>query len=192
MKKKKVYVGSLVLGLLLVICYMLPASKVKAAMSTNSDSSISFQAGALSILSVPNFEFGTWEISPVNRTYSLQADASIAVADLRGSTSGWTLTVKQETQLKTQQNEELSGAQILMKTGTATPSTAITLPSQIQLIPGNAATVMTCSGNAGSNLIQATWQGKNVTLTVPGSTSKYATQYTCTLTWTLADVPTNE
>lgn len=70
-------------------------------MSSNSNSSVFFQAGALSILSVPNFDFGTWEISPLNRTYSLQSDASVAIADLRGTTSGWTLTVRQEAQLKT-------------------------------------------------------------------------------------------
>lgn len=50
---------------------------------------------------------------------------------------------------------------------------------------------MSASGNSGSNLIQATWQVKNISLTVPGSTSKFATQYTSTLTWTLAEVPSN-
>lgn len=173
------------------VYFLLSPNSVKAAMSSNSNSSISFQAGTLSILSVPNFDFGTWEISPLNRTYSLQSDASVAIADLRGTTSGWTLTVRQEAQLKTQQNEVLEGAQILMKDGSVTPNNSANIPSQIQLIPGNTVTVMSASGNSGSNLIQATWQAKNISLTVPGSTSKFATQYTSTLTWTLAEVPSN-
>lgn len=192
-KKNKLYASLFgTFALSIGMCLLLPPSSIKAAMSSNSNSSVSFQAGALSILSVPNFDFGTWEISPLNRTYSLQSDASVAIADLRGTTSGWTLTVRQEAQLKTQQNEVLEGAQIMMKDGSVTPNNSASIPSQIQLIPGNTATVMSASGNSGSNLIQATWQAKNVSLTVPGSTSKFATQYTSTLTWTLAEVPTND
>ena len=41
----------------------------------------------------------------------------------------------------------------------------------------------------GGNKVQKT---DSITLTVPGSTTKYADKYTTQLTWTLSDVPGND
>lgn len=131
----------------------------------------------------------------------------VQVTDLRGSFSGWSLTVKQNDQFKTLAGSELRGAELQFNnasTNTASSSPAPTVLETITMIPDNGGVesrILTASEGqgAGTHVIrfgsndgtsdENSSMAKGVQLAVPGSTQKQSKVYTTTLTWILSDVP---
>lgn len=188
--------------------------------------------GPLSIDFVSTLNFGSNKISSSDEVYYAEPQviwndtdedsvvengetstrpAYVQVSDNRGTNSGWTLTVRQETQLnnRSAQNSVLTGAEIKLKNGTASShmsnTTAPIVNTSIILVPGATSTVMTAAAGGGAGTwvdyfgtleninVEGTAVEKNtaVTLSVPGSTPKDAVLYSATLIWTLSEIPEN-
>lgn len=170
---------------------LMDVSVEAATQNDSSTGSVEFIPGALTLDSVPNFDFGSQKITTKNQTYQSKTENIATVTDLRGSSVGWNLTVKQDTQLKTAQNEELKGAQLSLSRGvlqTSSDDTA-TVSNGI-LIPGGASVkVLDATVGQGNGTFSANWASDGSTLEVPGSSVKLAKHYTANLTWTLTDAP---
>ncbi|MCU4733701.1 WxL domain-containing protein [Bacillus cereus] len=135
----------------------------------------------------------------------------VQVSDKRGTNAGWSLTVKQEGQLKNEntKNKELTGAEITFAQSTPVSNIEnVTAPKVMDftLDPNGASSkVMVASNGSGAG----TWvdrfgsaekvtidgeqvlKNKAITLSVPGKTPKDAAKYETKLTWTLTDAPGN-
>lgn len=178
--------------------------------------------GPLSIDYASSLDFGQNKITNVDEVYYSEAQGfsgSIAgqhrgnyvqVTDNRGTNGGWTLSLKQEGQLKSDSAKlykELTGAQISINDSVAESiAEGVIAPkvTNLKLDPSGASSeIMSAAQGAGTG----TWvdrfgkaeemtidgkkvqKNKAVTLSIPGKTPKEATKYTTKLTWTLTDVP---
>lgn len=175
-------------------------------------------AGPLSIDFASSFDFGTQDITSMDKTYTAIAqkwtDAKgnetqganyVQVTDNRGTLAGWTLSVKASnfttaSGLVGSEGKTLTGAQITMDNG------RIASASQLPADKASAKTVLTpevqsglllgaTTGNgAGTSLLAFGTEntaGSSVSLFVPGATTKLAANYSADLTWLLSDTPAN-
>lgn len=167
--------------------------------------------GPLSIDFASNFKFGTQKITTATKTYyaALQtftdaADAPnyVQVTDKRGTAEGWILSVKQNEQFKTAENDGLKGAVISTSNGTTASIMdddyrPTTVNPAVNFTPGAENVLVSASANQG----MGTWiykfgtdanEGASaIALEVPGKSVKLAKTYTTTLTWNLKSVPTD-
>lgn len=167
-------------------------------------------SGPLSIDYVSNLRFGEQKTTGTDMTYYAQLDNIIAsdgteisrpnfvqVTDKRGSNAGWHLTVTQDGQFKSGE-DELAGAVLkLDHASLSTPNDGIepTANQGISLTPGVSSDVLDAKEDQGTG----TWlnrfgadeeEGKSsVSLSVPGKTKKVQGEYKTSLTWTLTDTP---
>lgn len=171
-------------------------------------------AGPLSLDYASSLDFGKQKITSSKQIYYAKAqtylDGSgqlktgpnyVQVTDNRGIEAGWQLQVKQNSQFKTMDNEELTGAQITFKNGTTISVSESVKPTGVAMItvkPTNELTdVMMASEGQGAGTHLLTWGNdqataeKSIELSVPGTTTKYAKKYATTFTWVLADTPKN-
>jgi len=126
----------------------------------------------------------------------------VQVTDKRGSQAGWNLSVTQNGQLKTTDDDELIGASLSMTDGalisTVDNKYAPELTATNVLIPDQKAPLMNAEKGKG----MGTWlykfgtdtntdAAKAVTLSVPGKSVKLAKEYKTTLTWSLENTPAN-
>lgn len=202
-----------------------PEKPVKPIDPTNPEGPNPGTNGPLSIDYASSLDFGQNKITNTDQTYYAKAQEFseghiageyrgnyVQITDNRGTIGGWTLTLKQEDQLKSEtakKYKELIGAQISLTNSVAeTISENVVSPivTDVKLDPAGASTVI-MAANEGSgagtwvdrfgNAEEMTVDGKNVqknkavTLTIPGKTPKEAVKYTTKLTWTLTDVPGN-
>lgn len=167
--------------------------------------------GPLSIDYASSFLFGTQKISSNDKTYFAQPQAFkdgstgpnyVQVTDKRGTLEGWALSVKQEAQFTTEENQTLEGATISFTNASLTSSMADefkpTAQTKATLQPGQETPLVSAAKNQGIG----TWiyrLGENadqakesVQLFVPGKAVKLAKEYKTTLTWTLKSAPTND
>lgn len=175
-------------------------------------------AGPLSIDYASSLSFGSNKITNKDAVYFAEPQKLkdgtvranyVQVTDTRGNNGGWTLTVKQEGQLKneTTTNEELTGSVLSLTGGAAVSNTTnVVAPTVSDVIldsAGAASEVMSAKVGQGA----LTWlnvfgtledtqvegetvkKNKAITLSIPGTTPKDAVKYTTNLTWTLSDVP---
>ena len=178
--------------------------------------------GPLSLDYASILDFGEQLISTKNQTYYASPQLFrgddgnpdennpvplyVQVTDKRSGEKGWSLSVKQNGQFKSETNKkELTGAEITFYSGnvysyseSAQPSV---VKSQFSLTPdGTGAAQKVVEANKSEGF--GTWvyrfgESANndysaVSLSVPGSTVKENDTYTTSLTWTLNDVPSNE
>ncbi|MGE8037587.1 WxL domain-containing protein [Lysinibacillus sp. NPDC093692] len=169
--------------------------------------------GPLSIDYASSLSFGDPEISSFTKRYDVnpqkfgnrtpaEGPNYVQVTDSRGTQAGWILQVKQSGQFETAEKEELQGAKIIFSNvgvNSAAQSTHATSPDSFDLkfdTDGNpvAETVMTAVKGAGAGTFVLAFgdnntAAKSIQLEVPGSSTKYAKQYSTTLTWTLTEAP---
>ena len=156
--------------------------------SKDSTASVEFktpETGALTLKEVPNFDFGTHEISTDDQVYSNTTEGKAQVQDIRGTVSGWSVSVLQNDDFK-QGSTVLDGAQMKIASPAAdngTTSDAATLAK------GTAVEVWNAAKGTGNYLSNLTFDGTEgqATLDVPGASEKITGSYTTTLTWTLSD-----
>jgi len=167
------------------------------------------EKGPLSIDYVSDFDFGTHDIPTADTTYTALDDNGVAnyvqVTDQRaGTPKGWSLTVSQKGQF-TDGTDQLTGAAITIGNGdTRTPTNnypesnktvTSTTNANLALNPdGTTLNVMNAKAGGGSG----TWVdafgtkgSSTVKLMGPAAAHPNATKYNTTLTWSLADTPTN-
>ncbi|MFD4705051.1 WxL domain-containing protein [Gottfriedia sp. NPDC058432] len=164
---------------------------------------------SLSIDYVSNFNFGVQETSGKNEVYTAQLDEVkqtsdgsiikvpnfIQVTDHRRTKTGWKLTVQQNEQFKSG-NNELTGAVLKLNNPFLNSSTEAQykpVANTLTLVPGGGAQNLAYA-DEGKGL--GTWTiayGQNsssITLFVPGAAYKeVGAKYKTTLTWTLVDAP---
>ncbi|MCO6018754.1 cell surface protein [Carnobacterium divergens] len=168
-------------------------------------------AGPLSIDFASSFGFDEQKITTKDEVYNAKAQILsdgtfrpnyLQVTDKRGGANGWTVQVKQDTQFASASGT-LDGALISVKNGQVDSISTSTVPSLVN--KSFDLTIDEDGAGVSQNIVGAktgegagTWvyrfgddtnKETSVTLAVPGSTTKYAEEYTTELTWTLADVP---
>ncbi|MDT2397109.1 WxL domain-containing protein [Enterococcus avium] len=171
-------------------------------------------AGPLSIDYASSLDFGTQKITSKDEVYKAKAQKYldkdnnektgpnfVQVTDNRGTEAGWTLQMKQNSQFKTTDAEELTGAVITFKNGnvvTASDSAKPTGQATIVADPSGALkNVMAAKDGQGAGTYLLDWgtdaatAAESIELSVPGSTTKYAKKYSTTFTWVLTDTPGN-
>ena len=185
-------------------------------------------SGPLSIDFASSIDFGQNKISNVDQLYYAEAQylwnddhtevdinsarpLYVQVTDKRGTNTGWSLYVKEESQFKNENtlNKELTGAEITFTNGKAISSMEnISMPEtyDFTLTPNVGSKVMIATENSGAGtwidrfgeLEEKVVEGKNVlkdtsvSLVVPGKTPKDAVQYNTKLTWILTNTPQND
>lgn len=204
-----------------------PAKPVTPIDPTDPDGPNPGTQGPLSIDYASSLDFGKNRISNKDQVYFARAQKYqnghadspnfVQISDNRGTNGGWTLTVKQEEQLKATTetlNDVLTGAQIKLSNPTVNSNAQnVAEPvanDAIELVPGTGSVVTTAAQGAGAGTWATYWgevesieerdengetQNVNVTkdvqLSVPGSTPKDAVKYQTKLVWSLTDVPGN-
>ncbi|RQW20315.1 WxL domain-containing protein [Bacillus sp. C1-1] len=167
--------------------------------------------GPLSIDYASSFEFGEHKITSTTETYYAAPQTFrnsdkisplyVQVTDNRGTESGWTLSVVQNGQFATADNEVLNGAEITVNHAAVKSIAASSKPSHAQesftLTPEAKSTPLQASKGEGAGTYTyhfgtSETADSSVSLEVPGATTKYAKNYSTTLTWTLSDTPGNE
>ncbi|HFD0793059.1 TPA: WxL domain-containing protein [Enterococcus faecium] len=162
-----------------------------ATQDSKSTGQVEFIGGDLTLDAVPSFDFGKQNITTNTQTYNAQSESIATVSDLRGTAAGWNLTVKQDTQLKTTENDVLVGAQLQLSDGSleTTGNDTATVSNGVLVPEGAALKVLDAESGKGTGTFSAKWATTGATLEVPGSSTKLAKQYTADLTWTLTDAP---
>lgn len=189
-------------------------------------------SGPLSIDFASSFDFGANEISNNDETYYARSQLIVSpdgnkvearpnyvqVTDNRGTSEGWTLSVKQQGQLKADvktPNKELTGAYIKLsapKVRSNSNSVSPTPTKELILNPSESENiVLSALLDEGSGTWTNAWGEpelatetaedgsehdvsitKAVELFIPGETPKDAAVYKSILTWVLSDLPSNQ
>lgn len=166
--------------------------------------------GPLSIDFASSLDLGTQKISSTDEIYQAAAQEMmkdgekvtvpnyVQVTDNRGTLAGWTLEVQQMGQFKSDKNE-LTGAEVTFDNGQInsisesakpTSSGTFTLDAETQALSG----VMSAQATQGAGTTVNAFgneetMAESITLTVPGKTTKYATEYRTVFNWVLTDAP---
>ncbi|MDA3972744.1 WxL domain-containing protein [Enterococcus thailandicus] len=114
----------------------------------------------------------------------------IQVTDVRGTGSGWSLTLKQNGQFKTSTNTILQNAQLQLTMSKKRAQLKIGYPINAQVINpnGTETQIMGASSGLGIGITQLHFLAK---LEIPQSTMKLSDEYKTTFTWSLKDVPSD-
>ncbi|MGM0215889.1 WxL domain-containing protein [Enterococcus sp. AZ109] len=170
--------------------------------------------GIRSIDYASSFQFGKQKITATDQTYYAQdlsyqtTDGTqkrgpnyVQVSDLSGTGSGWLLSVKQNEQFHTSNNQELENAELTFLKGTIVSNVDQMFAPQadeeiIFRSISEEKNVVTANENQG----MGTWlyrfgssaNEQVIQLKVPGSSVKYAKEYRTSLTWALKNVPGND
>ncbi len=167
-------------------------------------------AGPLSIDFASSFQFGKQLITSETKDYyaDLQSFAAspdapnyVQVTDKRGTQEGWSLSVVQNGQFKTADDEALEGAALSIANGSMTSITdmqyAPTATASDTFVPGSEVTLVNEEEGKGMGTwiykfgADAAEGSEAVKLNVPGRSVKLAKEYRTTLTWKLNNVPEN-
>lgn len=193
MKTNKILVGIAALSMIFSTSMVVHAEEIDNHESTSDIGFTTPTEGALTLVNVADFDFGSNPISAKDEVYTNKTETMTTVQDIRGTETGWTVQVAQNGQFKADK-KELTSAQITLKTptisdqstGSATAKTEITLNTD-----GSSATILEAAAGLGNGVTIENFAKDAATLSVPGETVKVAKQYETSLTWTLLDQPAN-
>lgn len=205
------------LGLMLSVS-LLAGAAINASAADDpqiSNGHVAFTGGDINIdngntsVTSADLEFDTHKISKEDTGIytNTNGDAKVAVQDLRGNPTGWSLSVAQGAQFATADGQELENAVISLhgefddRASSSIGELAPTVDDQLVLTPGTKGSDGTTQ-NGPSQVLMSAEKGKgNGTsiakiagsrLTVPEQSARVATDYSTTLTWELAATPANE
>lgn len=189
-----------------------PLKPVVPVDPTNPAGPMEGTGGSLSFDFASSFQFGSQVISTKDETYyalpqeytdfdgtKKKGPNYVQVTDVRGTGSGWQLSVKQNGQFQTAEAQKLAGAELWLKNGemisTLSDSYAPSAKETIEMPLDSEVNVITANNEQGIGTwlyrfgSDETSGGRSVQLNVPGSSVKYAKKYQTSLTWSLKDVP---
>ncbi|EOH95015.1 hypothetical protein UAW_02094 [Enterococcus haemoperoxidus ATCC BAA-382] len=193
MKTNKILVGFAVVSMVFSGSMVVNAEGIE---NQESKSDIGFTApeeGALTLLNVADFDFGSNPISAKDEVYKNKAETTTTVQDIRGTEAGWTVQVAENGQLKAGA-KELSNAQITLKTPTISAKSTGSADVKTDVVlntDGSGTTILEATEGQGNGVTIEDFDTNAAILEVPGETVKIAKQYETTLTWTLLDQPAN-
>lgn len=167
--------------------------------------------GPLSIDFASSFSFGDQKVSTVTKNYKaapqkLSGGESranyVQVSDKRGTFAGWSLSVTQNEEFTSEDDDELTGAQLSFSNLEMKSNLSQDVAPSISYVEDTPLVVGAEMGlvSAVQDFGMGTWvlafgdtakAGESVNLMVPGTTVQMTKEYRTTLTWTLSDVPTN-
>ncbi|EOL45138.1 WxL domain-containing protein [Enterococcus caccae] len=193
MKANKILVGIAALSMIFSTSMVGHAEEVENHESTSDIGFTTPTEGALTLVNVADFDFGSNPISAKDEVYKNQTETTTTVQDIRGTEAGWTVQVAQNGQFKADK-KELTSAQMTLKTptisdqstGSATVKTDVVLNTD-----GSSTTILDAGTGFGNGVTIESFAKEAATLSVPGETAKVAKQYETTLTWILLDQPAN-
>lgn len=173
--------------------------------------------GPLSLDFASSLNFGKQKITSTDKTYFAasqkvkEADGTVTekpnyvqLTDNRGTLAGWSLSVKQDGQFKTDSGKALTGAKITFMNGQKESISESTAPATVK----NEFDLTSDGTGAQSNVFAAqndqgagTWiyrfgdesnHATSIKLDVPGKTTKVKdSPYKTKIVWTLSDMPSN-
>lgn len=174
-------------------------------------------SGPLSIDVATDFLFELGKVSTKDEVYKAEAAKVIngdgetvdrpnyvQVTDKRGGQKGWTLSLTQNGQFKTADEQVLEGAQIKIKNietvgmADSLATAPSYVPATVELDANGSSTKPILAANADEG--GGTWiarfgdldtMAESVELLIPGTSVQEADTYTTDLTWSLSDVPNN-
>lgn len=160
------------------------------------NATVTFTGGTLTLAEVPTFDFGEETIAGTTQNYEMEkAIKPIQISDLRGSHTGWKLTVSLSEFEDTQKQSSLQGAALNIATVSVVavndtvgePPSVLGAPLKITAdSSASALSVFTANTGIGGGVWQMTLADATLEV-LPGSASAGAN--TATLTWTLQDTP---
>ncbi|WP_157456712.1 WxL domain-containing protein [Carnobacterium maltaromaticum] len=171
-------------------------------------------SGPLSLDYASSLNFGKQKITTDNEIYyakpqNVEVSKGVfedkplyaQITDGRGTLKGWTLSVSQKAQFKTDKGDELEGAVIRFTNGEQASVSLAKPPSVVKSVinvtgklKGESSKVMAAKeGEAGGTYVYRLGNDKtkesSVALEIPGDTVKKKAIYSTTLIWTLNDTP---
>jgi hypothetical protein len=171
------------------------------AQEMDSDATISFRGGSLTLDVVPTVDFGEQTIVAEEVTYQSETtDPYVQVTDNRGTGTGWSVSAVMSPFTAGEEGEEtLPGALLTFSGGVVGSESNSADPvanSSIELHPGGDSTnVVTAEENQGLGLWVTSWSpteesglNDNVTLNIPPGSATTGT-HTAAITWTLTSAP---
>ncbi|MFB9768716.1 WxL domain-containing protein [Lactiplantibacillus modestisalitolerans] len=205
------------LGLMLSVS-LLAGAAINASAADDPQTSnghVAFTGGDINIdngntaIESADLEFDSHQISKSDAGVynNTNGKAKVAVQDLRGNPTGWSLSVAQGQQFHTGDGQELENAVITLQSdflgdeSSSIGDLAPTVTDELALTPGTKGSDGTVQ-NGPSQVLMSADNGKgNGTstasiigsrLNVPTKSARVATDYSTTLTWELAATPANE
>jgi hypothetical protein len=159
----------------------------------NSNATIQFTEGILTLDEVSSIDFGANEVSSDTEIYQTTTeDPFIQVTDNRGSGAGWSVAAQMGNFTKDTETTTLLGSKVKLMNGVMTSlgSSEAPAPNQaVELIAGGASVnVVNASSNTGMGTWVDNWSQSDVTLEVLGGTATTG-NHTAVITWTLTDAP---
>ena len=193
----KTKIGGLALSLILLFAVTVQPAFAVEADSEETNATVTFVAGNLELVSVPEFNFGSQTISSATETYTMtNTVVPVKVSDARGSGEGWSLNVSLSPfMLEDGETESLQGAYIQIENATvsAVNGTIGDAPAvagaSLQIDSDNSETpVFSAALNAGRGVWQMNWSMGDASLVVLPGTAHPGLS-TATLTWSLQAAP---
>lgn len=124
------------------------------------------------------------------------SDISLTVSDLRGTREGWVVTARHTgvESSKSGKEDELKGATISLSGGTLTDSLGERINLNNITINKDEATIYNAKAESGMGNWTHLWEPAGITLIIPTDEARdmYASEYSTTITWTLAATPQAE
>ena len=193
--RSKMLTATLAILALTVIFLTLPVYAASGG-SEDTDASVTFTAGDLTLNSAPTLDFGSQTISAQEQVYpAVTTGSPIQVGDLRGSGIGWDLIVALSPfTLSDDVTATLQGSSISLANPTVTPANGtigappvaqptVTLTSDSTQTP-----VLAAEEDTGMGVWETAWAPGDVELTVLPGTAQQGLN-TATLTWSLQSAP---
>lgn len=178
--------------------FLLPptSSFADEADSADTQATVTFLPGQLTLTAVPALDFGSQTISGNTETYQAHNIAdNIQVSDLRGSGVGWALTASlSEFKLTEGDAVTLQGAYITVTDQNITPlnnylSEPPTALNTVSLTAGSASVrILAADYGNGMGVWNDGWDIEHTSLTVLPGTAQLGTSF-ATINWNLQDTP---
>ena len=188
---------SLSLMVALSVTLLHPATSYADDKTANTQATVTFEAGKITLTSAPVLDFDTHNISGATMEYEVIGDENrVQVSDLRGSGEGWTLTAKLSV---FRHNDAENGSETLQGAFITVTNPAVTSNSTIATASPTAETFTLTSGSDSVDIIRADltqgmgvwdslWTRTNTKLTVLVGTAKLGDSY-ATIDWNLQVAP---
>lgn len=191
----KKMVAAMAAVVMLGVAFVATPAMVRAE---ETEATVTFEAGELSLITAPSFDFGVNTITAATEIYNAATTpTALTVSDLRGSGEGWAVTASLssfELNSTGSGTTTLNGAIITLNNGTVsaengTTATAPTAQASVQLTAGGASdNVVSAAANAGQGVWSVNWTTENATLTVLPGTAQVGTSY-AVIDWALQSAP---
>ena len=190
---KKPFIYLLTAGLAVSMIANTSTVKAVEADSKNSNATVEFTPGELSLVSVSGITFSGVAIEAGDSTATSDEAVSAEVSDLRGTHAGWTLTAEIGNFSEVDSTEgdpiTLEGTTLNFATGHVESDDNAYVENGVLLTAGgDQDTLMAAAVENGIGESTATWEAGNIELTVPQSVVTQGS-HTATINWVLDNSP---